>query len=426
MKALRNKKGFTLVELIVTIAILSVLVLLAVPRFGGHIQDAQLAKGIANAKSIENASRLYYMDNDDWPRLTDDPYTDEELKDFSERIYDITGKEVDIDPDGNYYNIDYNKLDKYVKISDDKRNYILQNPVGKIFYMENLSEEGLSRVSYENESGPELPNEEIVYEFSNAGLLGRLGPTQSQLDNAYSGTSLAGKVNSDNGTQVWTVPKSGTYKIEAYGAQGGSSNGSYKGGKGAILSGEFHITKGSKLRIIVGQTVVNNYFAPGGGASGAWVSNSDTPMIIAGGGGGANDITNSKSGGNANLTTDGGSSDGAGGKNGNGGQANFQTGGGAGWLTDGQSRTSDGGTALKNGAQGGVGQSTSYDGGFGGGGGGFGGGGGGGGYSGGGSGDYRKTRSYGGGGGSYNSGANKENSVGNTGHGKVIITYIGE
>ena len=63
LKMIKNKKAFTLVELIVTIAVLGVLVLLASPRFFGHTQNAELTKGFANAKSIEKASELYYMDN---------------------------------------------------------------------------------------------------------------------------------------------------------------------------------------------------------------------------------------------------------------------------------------------------------------------------------------------------------------------------
>jgi len=149
-----NKKAFTLIELIVTIAVLGVLVLLASPRFFGYTQSAELTKGFANAKSIEKASELYYMDYEDWPRLTDDPYTSEEIESYSERIFDRTGHEVKLDPEGNYYDIDYDKLSDYVQVHDDKKNYILQNPVGKVFYMDNLNETGIARVDYSNAEGP--------------------------------------------------------------------------------------------------------------------------------------------------------------------------------------------------------------------------------------------------------------------------------
>jgi prepilin-type N-terminal cleavage/methylation domain-containing protein len=94
IKKLKNNKAFTIIELIVVIAILGILVLLASPRFLGYTKDAQYAKGIANAKVLQDASQMYYIDHEDWPRLTDDPYTAEELETFSEKVYDITGKEV--------------------------------------------------------------------------------------------------------------------------------------------------------------------------------------------------------------------------------------------------------------------------------------------------------------------------------------------
>ena len=62
--------------------------------------------------------------------------------------YRFEGQEVNLDPEGNYYDIDYDKLSDYIQVPDDKKNYILQNPVGKIFYMENLNETGKSRVNY--------------------------------------------------------------------------------------------------------------------------------------------------------------------------------------------------------------------------------------------------------------------------------------
>ncbi|MBR5663001.1 MAG: prepilin-type N-terminal cleavage/methylation domain-containing protein [Bacilli bacterium] len=54
-----------------------------------------------------------------------------------------------------------------------------------------------------------------------------------------------------NGEQKFTVSKTGTYKLEVWGAQGGSANG-YTGGYGAYSVGEINLTKGTKLYINVG------------------------------------------------------------------------------------------------------------------------------------------------------------------------------
>ena len=51
-KNLLNKKGFTLIELIVVIAILAILALILVPSITGYISKATTAKDVANARSI--------------------------------------------------------------------------------------------------------------------------------------------------------------------------------------------------------------------------------------------------------------------------------------------------------------------------------------------------------------------------------------
>ena len=57
--------------------------------------------------------------------------------------------------------------------------------------------------------------------FTNASATGRYGPTQSQINSAYSGTALANNVTiNTQGIQEWTVPANGTYTIEAWGATG--------------------------------------------------------------------------------------------------------------------------------------------------------------------------------------------------------------
>lgn len=51
-KNLLNKKGFTLIELIVVIAILAILALILVPSITGYIDKATTAKDVANARSL--------------------------------------------------------------------------------------------------------------------------------------------------------------------------------------------------------------------------------------------------------------------------------------------------------------------------------------------------------------------------------------
>ena len=81
--------------------------------------------------------------------------------------------------------------------------------------------------------------------------------------------------------QMFTAPQTGNYKIELWGAQGGTINASYSGGKGAYTTGELSLVKGDKIYIYVGgQPSDNNGGYNGGGSASAGYA----------GGGGATDV----------------------------------------------------------------------------------------------------------------------------------------
>lgn len=60
----KNKKGFTLIELIVVIAILGILALIALPRFAGIQEDARIGADIATSKQIISSARIFEAQND--------------------------------------------------------------------------------------------------------------------------------------------------------------------------------------------------------------------------------------------------------------------------------------------------------------------------------------------------------------------------
>lgn len=66
-KKLRNKKGFTLVELIIVIAILGILTAIAVPKFSGFTTKAKTGADTANIKTIQNAVHVYEAEKGEYP-----------------------------------------------------------------------------------------------------------------------------------------------------------------------------------------------------------------------------------------------------------------------------------------------------------------------------------------------------------------------
>ncbi|NBR37617.1 MAG: hypothetical protein EBT80_09795, partial [Chitinophagales bacterium] len=126
-----------------------------------------------------------------------------------------------------------------------------------------------------------------TYTFTNCSATGQFGPSQGQVTAAYAGTNLANNVTSSNGIQLWTVPATATYRIEAFGAQGGGNN---QYGRGAQMRGDFQLNAGQQIKILVGQQGGLYGSGSGSGGGGSFVTTSaNVPLIVAGGGGGQYD-----------------------------------------------------------------------------------------------------------------------------------------
>jgi hypothetical protein len=270
---------------------------------------------------------------------------------------------------------------------------------------------------------------QVTYSFNTASATGSAGPTQVQVNAAYLSTNLNGLVTVNAGIQLWMVPVTAAYRVQAIGAKGFGAN----GGRGASISGDFTLTAGQVLKILVGQQGAapispgTNQYGGGGGSFVTYTNN--VPLLVAGGGGGSwalayTGLADGTVAINGNAGTGPGAVVGAGGVNGAGGGAGNNADGGGGISGNGSGTS--GGLAFVNGGNGGA---LFGHGGFGGGGGasaydsrrcG-----GGGGYSGGGGSFWTSGNPEGGGGGSINNGTNQTNQSGqNSGDGSVIISRI--
>ncbi|MFZ9700248.1 MAG: PKD domain-containing protein, partial [Flavobacteriales bacterium] len=218
-----------------------------------------------------------------------------------------------------------------------------------------------------------------TYTFSNCGQTGRTGPSQAQCNASYG----SGVVTVSNGVQLWTVPATGNYTIQAAGAEGGDK-GDYlnQSGKGTIVSGSVSLTAGTVLAIVVGQrggqSLSANSSGGGGGGGGSFVYNSQSNVlyVAAGGGGGIgagnstrkpgrNASTSQSSGTNQQDNNNGPSSYNYFAITGNGGgsygqvigQGDYDSGGGAGWNGNGMNGVqypgTEGGRSRVNGFLGG-------------------------------------------------------------------------
>ncbi len=74
---MRNKAGFTLVELLLVVVILGIMAVIAIPRITTSATTARTNACATNIDTLNTQIEMYRVDNDDWPAtlatVTGDP-----------------------------------------------------------------------------------------------------------------------------------------------------------------------------------------------------------------------------------------------------------------------------------------------------------------------------------------------------------------
>ena len=93
----KNKKGFTLLELLVVVVIIGILAAIALPQYRKAVGKAELAQVISATKAVQNAQERFYLVNN--------TYTTQ----FSKLDIDLSNKNVSCKTFDKRFSICYNK-----------------------------------------------------------------------------------------------------------------------------------------------------------------------------------------------------------------------------------------------------------------------------------------------------------------------------
>ena len=218
----KNKKGFTLVELMAVIVVLIIVILIAMNKVRKSKIEAQnnaiKANTLSYIKAINDQAGLGVIGN----------------KVFKSAIFSVKGAE------NNGVKITGTKPDNALVCV---KNYEVVNAC--LEYKD-------SKVTYKNDDIQSIKKGKCDYEKFEC----EIAPTTAF---EYTGSY-----------QTYTAPRTGTYRIDLWGAQGGSTANA-AGGKGAYTSGVINLTEGDILYIYVGgEGIARNNGEANGAIPGGW------------------------------------------------------------------------------------------------------------------------------------------------------------
>ena len=78
MKKIKNTKGFTLMEMLIVVAIIAILIAIAIPTFTKQLEKAREATDIANIRSAYSEAMVKYLNNEKDASAKSQPMTQKE------------------------------------------------------------------------------------------------------------------------------------------------------------------------------------------------------------------------------------------------------------------------------------------------------------------------------------------------------------
>ncbi|MEY8303038.1 type II secretion system protein [Anaerosalibacter bizertensis] len=122
---IKNNSGFTLIELVLVIAILAILSAIAIPKVGKTKEAAEIAAHNTNVRTLESVANTYILDKglpSAQKTITIDNSTNNELKEYiqeSPKVPDSIKKE---NSDSEYYTVTIHSDGKIEVKPDRKQN----------------------------------------------------------------------------------------------------------------------------------------------------------------------------------------------------------------------------------------------------------------------------------------------------------------
>ena len=268
---MKNKKGFTLVELVAVIVILILLMVIAINMANKHMESTRINAFIKEANTFARGAMAKEA-------------VDKELDLYSEDIFhnSVYGKVC--------YSINQGALDKYVTKTSNTYKGSVEVCYGldctyltKVWITDGKHYiDGISDPKNQNQVTSSFASE---YPYSCGQEVYGIGGT--------SGTSTTFDFDYTGNEQIFDVVKTGVYSLEAWGAQGGDYDMTNLGGKGAYAYVEVKLNKGDRLYVNVGQKGFGRCTVNDASCKASYNGGAKGAMITAGGGGATHIATKS-------------------------------------------------------------------------------------------------------------------------------------